>query len=209
MVSRRQLLKLSALGTATFAAPLAYSASNTTMTHKNGSPLGSPSLKDVDDNARSLDLLVCGESPTYMDRRGVQRRSWAGMEGEFSAEQERRRDEFNALMDATGFEPPVAYTSGIRLERTTQTVTYLGNDYRVKNQCLPLITTTWEQDEENLKLVGDYSLRHDLASPTGTENVRWLDPVSPNYLKTISDMKLGEPVNLLRLIPKTEHLGMV
>ena len=51
MVSRRHLLKLSALGTASFAAPLAYSASNTTMTHKNGSPLGSPSLKDVDDNA--------------------------------------------------------------------------------------------------------------------------------------------------------------
>lgn len=208
MVSRRQLLKLSALGTATFAAPLAYSASNITMTHKNGSPLGSPSLKDADDNARSLDLLVCGDSPTYMDRRGVQRRSWAGMEGEFSAEQERRRDEFNKLMDATGFEPPVVYASGIRLERTTQTVTYQGNDYRVKNQCLPLTTTTWEQDEESLKLVGDYSLRHDLASPTGTENVRWLDPVSPNYLKTISDMKLGEPVNLFRLIPREEHSGI-
>lgn len=56
MVSRRQLLKLSALGTATFAAPLAYSASNITMTHKNGSPLGSPSLKDADDNALKSEI---------------------------------------------------------------------------------------------------------------------------------------------------------
>lgn len=48
MVSRRQLLKLSALGTATFAAPLAYSASNTTMTHKNGNPLELPADDTLD-----------------------------------------------------------------------------------------------------------------------------------------------------------------
>lgn len=41
MVSRRQLLKLSALGTASFAAPLAYSASNITMTHNAANQIGS------------------------------------------------------------------------------------------------------------------------------------------------------------------------
>lgn len=164
MVSRRQLLKLSALGTATFAAPLAYSASNTTMTHKNGSPLGSPSLKDVDDNARSLDLLVCGESPTYMDRRGVQRRSWAGMEGEFSAEQIARKKQFDVFLNSSGFEAPMPYEAGIELIRITQTVTYDKNDYRAKSEALPFTTSDWATDVSKLVLIGDDSLRQDVAN---------------------------------------------
>lgn len=164
MVSRRQLLKLSALGTATFAAPLAYSASNTTMTHKNGSPLGSPSLKDVDDNARSLDLLVCGESPTYMDRRGVQRRSWAGMEGEFSAEQIARKKQFDVFLNSSGFEAPMPYEAGIELIRITQTVTYDRNDYRAKSEALPFTTSDWATDVSKLVLIGDDSLRQDIAN---------------------------------------------
>lgn len=164
MVSRRQLLKLSALGTATFAAPLAYSASNTTMTHKNGSPLGSPSLKDVDDNARSLDLLVCGESPTYMDRRGVQRRSWAGMEGEFSAEQIARKKQFDVFLNSSGFEAPMPYEAGIELIRITQTVTYDKNDYRAKSEALPFTTSDWATDVSKLVLIGDDSLRQEMSS---------------------------------------------
>lgn len=164
MVSRRQLLKLSALGTATFAAPLAYSASNTTMTHKNGSPLGSPSLKDADDNARSLDLLVCGDSPTYMDRRGVQRRSWAGMEGEFSAEQVARKKQFDVFLNSSGFEAPIPYVSGIELIRITQTVTYDKNDYRAKSEALPFTTSDWEADVSKFVLIGDDSLRQDVAN---------------------------------------------
>ena len=164
MVSRRQLLKLSALGTATFAAPLAYSASNITMTHKNGSPLGSPSLKDVDDNARSLDLLVCGDSPTYMDRRGVQRRSWAGMEEEFSAEQLRRRCEFEAFMESGVYEVPIPYSIGITINRPSQTITHLGYEYRVKSECLPLVTRNWSMDEFKMNLIGDGALRKDTAN---------------------------------------------
>lgn len=170
MVSRRQLLKLSALGTATFAAPLAYSASNTTMTHKNGSPLGSPSLKDVDDNARSLDLLVCGESPTYMDRRGVQRRSWAGMEGEFSAEQIARKKQFDVFLNSSGFEAPMPYEAGIELIRITQTVTYDKKDYRAKSEALPFTTSDWATDVSKLVLIGDDSLRQQLADHSNPNN---------------------------------------
>ncbi|ROR61341.1 UNVERIFIED_ORG: hypothetical protein EDF86_0161 [Pseudomonas psychrophila] len=171
MVSRRQLLKLSALGTATFAAPLAYSASNITMTHKNGSPLGSPSLKDVDDNARSLDLLVCGDSPTYMDRRGVQRRSWAGMEGEFSAEQIARKKQFDVFLNSSGFEAPMPYEAGIELIRITQTVTYDKNDYRAKSEALPFTTSDWATDVSKLVLIGDDSLRQELADSNQNSNM--------------------------------------
>ena len=84
MVSRRHLLKLSALGTASFAAPLAYSASNITMTHNTGNPIGSTSPKDLSDNARNLDYLSLGPNPSYPDRKGVARKSWSGMESSLS-----------------------------------------------------------------------------------------------------------------------------
>ncbi|MFJ2331009.1 hypothetical protein [Pseudomonas helleri] len=133
------------------------------MTHKNGSPLGSPSLKDADDNARSLDLLVCGDSPTYMDRRGVQRRSWAGMEGEFSAEQVARKKQFDVFLNSSGFEAPIPYVAGIELIRTTQVVTYLDKEYRGKSQDLPITTTDWATDESKFKIIGDDSLRQEMA----------------------------------------------
>jgi hypothetical protein len=96
MVNRRQLLKLSALSTASFAAPLAYSASKTTMTYNTGNSIGSTSPKDLHDNAQSLDCFVNGSNPSYPDRLGVLRKSWTGMEGEFGADQTRRESEFNA-----------------------------------------------------------------------------------------------------------------
>lgn len=94
MVSRRQLLKLSALGTASFAAPLAYSAGSITMTHNTGNAIGSTSPKDVSDNAMNLDLLIQGEDVSYLDRKGVSRKSWRGMEVEHSSDQARRASEF-------------------------------------------------------------------------------------------------------------------
>lgn len=209
MVSRRHLLKLSALGTATFAAPLAYSASNITMTHKNASPLGSPSLKDADDNARSLDLLVCGDSPTYMDRRGVQRRSWAGMEGEFNAEQIARKKQFDSFLDSSGFEAPVPYVAGVELVRITQTVTYDKNDYRPKSEVLPFTTSDWEADVSKFVLIGDDSLRQEVADSVdpqkGSRLVGYSDSVAPAYLKTVSDILNAGSVSVMRFINRDEH----
>ena len=163
MVSRRHLLKLSALGTASFAAPLAYSASNTTMTHNTGNPIGSTSPKDLSDNSRNLDYLSLGPAPSYSDRKGVPRKSWSGMEGEFNARQVEREAAFTAFLGASGYEPPVPYTHGLMLVRATQTVSYLGSEYRVKSQFLPLRTTDWAIDGPKLKLIGDDSLRQQLA----------------------------------------------
>ncbi|MFP3515242.1 hypothetical protein SB766_03470 [Pseudomonas sp. SIMBA_077] len=133
------------------------------MTHKNGNPLGSPSLKDADENARSLDLLVSGDSPTYMDRRGVHRKSWAGMESEFSAEQIARQKRFLEFLDSSGYEAPVPYVSGLELVRITQTVTYERNEYRAKSEALPFTATDWVTDSAKFILIGDDSLRQELA----------------------------------------------
>lgn len=79
MVSRRQLLKISALGSASFAAPLAYSASNTTWPTAPAIRLVRLPPKDLSDNARNLNYLLLGPNPSYSDRLGVPRKSWIGM----------------------------------------------------------------------------------------------------------------------------------
>lgn len=164
MVSRRHLLKLSVLGTASFAAPQAYSMSNISMTHNTGNPIGSTSPKDLSDNTRNLDYLCLGPNHTYLDRKGVPRKSWKGMEDGFNADQIARQSQFAAFMGSSGYEAPVAYAPELILCRATQIVAYLGNDYRVKSEYLPLTTTDWVSDEAKLKLIGDDSLRQDMAN---------------------------------------------
>ncbi|MFL8988694.1 hypothetical protein Q8X48_13225 [Pseudomonas sp. QLc11A] len=177
MVNRRNLLKLSALGTASFAAPLAYSASKITMAYNTGNPPGSASPKDLFDNAEDLDYLMTGSGVSHPNRLGVSLKSWKGMEvehnsaqarreSEFDVDQARRGEQFNAFMDASGYEPPVPYGAGILLDRTTKTVTYLGNEYRARGSFIPLTTSNWSSDESKLKLIGDDSLRQESANFT-------------------------------------------
>lgn len=84
---------------------------------------------------------------------------------EFDADQDNRVVQFNAFMDASGYEPPIAYAAGILLDRTTKTVSYLGNEYRAKGSFIPFTTSNWATDAAKLKLIGDDSLRQDLANP--------------------------------------------
>lgn len=87
-------------------------------------------------------------------------------EEEFDAAQDSREVQFNTFMDASGYEPPIAYAPGILLDRTTKTVTYLGNEYRAKGSLIPFTTSNWATDEAKLKLIGDDSLRQELANAT-------------------------------------------
>lgn len=223
MVSRRQLLKLSALSTASFAAPLAYSASNITMTHNTGYPIGSTSPKDLTDNTKNLDLFLNGDNPLYPDRNGVPRKSWKGMEGEFNAgqahretvfvtDQDKREVKFSSFLDASGYEAPVPYASGFSLVRPTQTITYLGKEYRAKSAFLPLITTSWVVDESKLKLVGDDALRQDVADSSdpkkGARMIGFSDRLAPSYLKTVSDILNAGSVSVMRFISRDEHAAL-
>jgi hypothetical protein len=83
---------------------------------------------------------------------------------EFDADQANRDSQFNTFMDASGYEPPIAYGPGILLDRTTKTVSYLGNEYRAKGAFIPMTTSNWVTDEPKLKLIGDDSLRQELAN---------------------------------------------
>jgi hypothetical protein len=85
---------------------------------------------------------------------------------EFDTDQTNRDTQFNTFMSSSGLEPPIAYVSGILLDRVTKTVLYLGNEYRVRTAFMPLTTSTWAVDEAKLLLVGDDSLRQALSNPT-------------------------------------------
>ena len=134
------------------------------MAYNPDNPIGSTSPKDLAANAQNFDLLSLGEQHTYPDRKGVPRKSWKGMEKEFGEDQSLRENQFSAFLDSSGYEAPVPYEPGIALSRATQTITYLGKEYRVKSEYLPLTTTNWTNDEVKLKLIGDDSLRQEVAS---------------------------------------------
>lgn len=159
------------------------------MAYNTGNPIGSTSPKDLSDNARNQDLLMLGDDPSYPDRKGLPRKSWKGMEAEHSADQFRRATDFSStqadrktqftkFMESSGYEAPVSYAAGLELERATQTVTFMGNEYRVKSQFLPLTTIDWATDESKLKLIGDSSLRQNISSTTdptkGAGMVGWV-----------------------------------
>ena len=90
-------------------------------------------------------------------------------ESEFDIDQDNRELQFNNFMDASGYEPPIPYAPGILLDRTTKTVSYLGNEYRAKGSFIPMTTSTWAVDEVKLKLVGDDSLRQEQANSSNPE----------------------------------------
>ena len=201
MVSRRHLLKLSALGTASFAAPLAYSASNTTMTHNTGNPIGSTSPKDLSDNARNLDYLCLGPGQSYLDRKGVPRKSWSGMENEHSADQARRECEFGEgqstraemferFMASSGYSSVGDYGAGLLIERYNQYVMKDGQPYRLSSLAAVPYTTTgnWEAESDAFVLLGDDVLRQEIADPSmGTAIVAHRSKLAGSVGRTSQD----------------------
>lgn len=190
MVSRRHLLKLSALGTASFAAPLAYSASEMTMSYNTGNPIGSTNPKDLSDNAKCLDRFANGPECTYKDRLGVARISVPGMIAEFETEQthrgstflnaqdersaqftqeqQARGEEFNRLIESSGYSHVGNYAPGLVIERHNQYITYEGHPYRLSSfVAVPHVTTgNWEVESDAFVLLGDDVLRQELAVPS-------------------------------------------
>lgn len=191
------------------------------MAYNTGNPIGSTSPKDLSDNAQDLDFLMLGGNPSYPDRKGVARKSWKGMEAEHIADLLRRATEFHVaqidrytqftkFLESSGYESPVPYSLGMTLDRPTQSVTYMGNEYRVKNQFLPLTTTGWVTDEPKLKLIGDDSLRQSLASSTGSQEIGHQGGSLDGYLKGQQHMarSITYPASVVPL-PKYRVLGTV
>lgn len=78
---------------------------------------------------------------------------------------------FAEYLDNANYEQPVPYAEGLTLSRSTQTVLYLGEMYRVAHEYLPLVTTDWATDQDKLLAIGDTVLRQDLNAVGGAARV--------------------------------------
>lgn len=160
--------------------------------YNTGNPVPSIDPRDLDDNAKHLDVAIHSPDDTWVDRLGATRKSIKGvenglqvMEGEFDAaqadkqavfdaSQADKQAEFLATLAAMGYEIPIPYAAGIVFSRPTQTVQYLSEIYKAKPGVLPFTTTgTWATDSLKLTGIGDATLRQDLSQPTGASLSGW------------------------------------
>ncbi len=129
------------------------------MTFNTGNAVGSVDPRDLYDNAENLDKLSIGLEMSYPDRRGVQRKSWAGLEQQFAD-----------FLASQGWESVfIQYADGAVVQRPTQLVEREGELYRVALQSLLPLTLTgdWVVDAPKLVAVGNQPLRDQLAGPDG------------------------------------------
>ena len=155
-------------------------------TYNTGNPVPSADARDRYDNSQTLDEVVNGDSESYSSRTGKQVISLGGMnsrfnnaqearESEFNLSQEEKQEAFQAFIDGSGWSSLGAYGAGVVITSHSQTVDYLGQPYSLKPSIpasfdAPYVTTgVWATEGVNFKLVGDNSLRQDLASPTGAQ----------------------------------------
>lgn len=141
------------------------------MTYNTGNALGSTDVRDLLDNAHNLDDAVNDiVNDTWVDRFGRTRKTLKGYDAAFEADQVARAAAFQAFLEATGWSSLGAYGAGVVITSHTQTVDYLGQPYSLKPSIpvsldAPYVTTgVWATEGVNFKLVGDNSLRQDLAS---------------------------------------------
>ena len=178
-------------------------------TYNTGNPVPSADARDRYDNSQTLDEVVNGDSASYTTRTGKQVISIGGMnsrfnndqdarESAFNLSQEEKQEAFQSFLDGTGWSSLGAYGAGVAITSHTQTVDYQGQPYQLKPSIpasldAPYVTTgVWATEGVNFKLVGDNSLRQDLAdTESGAENIGfdnqtlsdWL--VSQGYWRTI------------------------
>lgn len=126
-------------------------------TYNTGNPVPSADARDRYDNSQVFDEYVTGSAESALDRLGVQRRTWRGLENAF--------DEF---LTGTAFElPPLVYVDGtpLQVDRATQLIQRGGLLYSVKlPSSFPVtLSGTWTTDEPLLTVRNDQSLRQQLA----------------------------------------------
>lgn len=144
-----------------------------------GNPLGSNDPRDLDDNAKNMDLAVNSDAPQWVDRFGrprlplmEQERQFAAdqsrREGEFQSAQESRSDRFNDFIASSGYQFAGDYGPGIEITEYNQIIRDSNGEFwRVSGQVdLPYMTTgAGIPEDDALVPAGDAVLRQDLANP--------------------------------------------
>lgn len=143
-----------------------------TNTYNTGNPLGSTDPRDLLDNASNLDDAMNSTSPTFTDRLGVIRDTYAGQEDQFDLAQAGRVTEFQNFLTASGFVSLGNYAGGLNFTTYNQYMARGGFFYRPAPSSLPFTTTgTWVGADEDLFILfsQDDVLRQDLTNDTDPE----------------------------------------
>lgn len=135
------------------------------MRYNTGNPVepnGSSDPRDLFDNSANLDLLVNGPAPSYPDRTGTPRKSWAGME-----------EDFQQFLLNSGYQDIGDYAAGLTVTARNQIFIRAGEYYRAAAAtALPYtMTGNWTTDGPKFVSLGDAVLRQDLAGASGATHV--------------------------------------
>lgn len=132
----------------------------------SGLPLGTTSPKALYNNASNFDEAMNATAPTFTDRFGVSRETWAGMEAAFA--------EF-LLNSGYFYTVPLDYEAGIVITLPNEIFRRDGEYYRGGPTITYPYTTTgdWATEGPLFIAVGDAALRTALAADDGATLVRY------------------------------------
>lgn len=187
-------------------------------TYNTGNPLGSTDPRDLYDNAENFDEAVNSEESQWVDRFGRPRLPLMEQERQFVSDQERREGEFQAdqssreavfsdFLQASGYQDLGEYSPGIEITAHNQYVTFGGQPYTLKPSIPVPYTTSGEWTGDDFKLIGDGSLRQDLANPDKGAAMVARGVVAVDSIADLLALPEGQRQEGLRYLVKEYHAG--
>lgn len=149
--------------------------------YDTNNPIGSPSVKDVNDNSINFDHAINNRSSeTWQDRLGVKRKTWHGIEKDNERSIAEFRQESNKAILAAGYAPVGTFQEGAELANRNETVLWKlpdgdGDHYRWDGD-LPKQVPAGSTPQSTGGIgkgawvsVGDASLRGELLTSNGDD----------------------------------------
>lgn len=141
-------------------------------TYFTKNPLGSTSPYDLFDNAQNFDIAVNSITEAiWKDRFGNDRKTYWGMEQQFSAQLLSQEQRFNLFIQNSGYKVIGDYTEGpLTITEYNQLIRYDGELWKLTAATdIPFTTTgtdsaSWVNDSTHFVSIGDAVLRQNLAS---------------------------------------------
>jgi hypothetical protein len=191
-------------------------------TYNTGNPLGSVDVKDLYDNSQNLDELVNSQTKlSEPDRLGVARKTWKGMETEFSESQTNREavfvesqedkeerftdsiedqeDRFQQFLADSGFVILGQYAPNIQVTAYNQLISANGEFWRLSASTpLPYTTTGAGMPEGGAFVAaGEATLRDDLASTAEGKGASLVKFQGGKTLQDLSSTAAGDGAALV------------
>lgn len=194
-------------------------------TYNTGNPVPSGDARDRFDNSQTFDEVVSGTANETVTRTGKTIKTFSGQAFNFEQSQLARdvafqvsqaaKDQaFSTFIDASGYSSLGAYAAGISIISHSQTVDYLGQPYALKSSVpasisAPYVTTgNWAVESANFMLVGDNSLRQNLANSTDPALGAALLGRGMVVVKSIKDVPAQDKDSSALLFLQSYHEGL-